>query len=398
MNKKLVITAISSVSSLGIGYDKVAEGLKADKNITNVKSYDFHELDREVPAYKVSNFEPKEILGKKGLRTMDHSTKLLLAAMELGMKEILDAEDEDNKPGIVAGTSFGSVQSIGDFLSDSIENGVGAVNPMLFANTVINSPIGQANIRYGVKTLSTTVCDGFNSSLDAIIYSCDFIKSGYMPALITGGVEEVSYYELLGFERSGSLSKGDSAKPFAKDADGIVAGEGSAVFLIETEDSAAAHGRTAIAEIVGYASAFDPYDGKLGFNPEGEGAKYVLKEALKNAELSASDIDFIASSANGDLAGDTMEAAAIKEVFGDTPVTAYKAKLGECYGASSALALACTISDMENKCLTGTGESYDAVEGINLVTETISDKKSEYAAITSFGCDGNCGAVIIKKR
>lgn len=397
MNKKLVITAVSSISSLGIGYDKIAEGLKADKNISKVKKYSFHELDRETPAHTVSEFEPKEILGKKGLRTMDHSTKLLLSAMELGMKEILEAENDDNKPGIVAGTSFGSVQSIGDFLSDSIENGVGAVNPMLFANTVINSPIGQANIRYGVKTLSTTVSDGFNSSMDAIIYACDFIRSEYMPALIAGGVEEVSYYEVLGFERSGALSKNDEAKPFSIDADGIVLGEGSAVFLIETEESAAAHSRKPLAEIIGYASAFDPADGKLGFNPKAEGAKYVLNEALNQADISTAEVDFIAASANGDKNGDAMEASAIKEIFDDKPVVSYKAKLGECYGASTALALACTLSDMEAGVISGTGADYNTIENINLVKETIS-KESNIALLTSFSCDGNCGALVIKKR
>lgn len=396
METKLVITAVNSISSLGIGYDKIQDGLNGAKNISKVKDFEFHNLDSEKSAYKVTEFDPKEILGKKGLRTKDHSTKLLLSTIELGFKDIIEAETEENRPGLAAGTCFGSVQSIGDFLCDSIENGVQKVNPMLFANTVINSPTGNANIRYDIKTLSATISDGFNSSIDSVIYTCDHIRSGYMPAIIAGGVEEVSYYALLGFDRSGVLSSKEEARPFASDSDGVVMGEGAAFFLIETEESAKAHGRTAIVEIAGYASAFDPADGKVGFNPDGEAAKYVVEQAIKEAGISSADISFVASDASGFLSGDKMEAKVIKEVFGtETPVTAYKANTGECYGASSVINMACAISDMENGKISGTGSKYDTVSDINLVTETI-DKKSDYVAITAFSFDGNVAALILK--
>lgn len=393
---KLIITEISSISTLGIGFDALAKGLSEKQALNSVKSFEFHELDSAIPCFRITDFDPVAILGKKGLRTKDLATKILLATMELGFKERFESETEDTKPGIVVGTSFGSLQSIGDFLSDSIINGVNAVNPMAFPNTVINSPTGNANIRYDIKTLSSTVSTGFNAGIDVLIYSCDYIKCGYLPVIIAGGLEEISYYTLLGADRSGVLSKSVTAKPFAKDADGIIMGEGCALFLIETEDSAKAHGANTIAEIAGYCSAFDPADGKPGFNPNGEGARYTVEQALKTAEIDATAIDFIASGGNGMISGDSMESAVITSVFGDKPVTAYKAKTGECYGASASLSLACAISDMKNRRISGIGSSYEVQNDINLVSETIENRESEYVMITSFSYEGNCASLVIK--
>ena len=393
---KLVITGVSSISALGIGYEAMAAGLVTTPERSSVQAFEFHELAAETPCYRVTGFEPAEILGKKGLRTKDHATKLLLATMELGFKERFASETIETRPGIVVGTSFGSVQSIGDFLSDSIVNGVNAVNPMHFANTVINSPTGNANIRYEVKQLSTTVSTGFNAGIDALIYSCDHIRSGYLPALVAGGLEEISYYILAGMERSGMLSPSGELRPFAPDADGTVMGEGCALFLIETEESAQARGAAIIAEVAGYCNAFDPGDGTPGFNPEGEGARFSISEALAMAGIEPAQIGFIASGGCGIPAGDTMESMVLAETFGDTPVTAYKIKTGECYGASGALSCACALADMKRNRISGTGSSYAVSNALNLVSETVENRETEYALVTLFSCEGNCSSLIIK--
>ncbi len=395
---KPVITGISSISALGTGFDSMSKNLCNKPTLSHVKSFEFHEFDSEIPCYRIQDFDPVTILGKKGLRTKDLATKILLATIELAFKERLESENIDTKPGLVIGTSFGSLQSIGDFLSDSIVNGVNAVNPMAFANTVINSPTGNANIRYEVKTLSTTMSTGFNSGIDAFIYACDHIRQGYIQAIITGGLEEISYYTLLGLGISGVLSKSGNMKPFANEADGVVMGEGCALFFIETEESAKVHNSEVIAEIAGYCNAFDPAGGKFGYNPRGEVARYTIEESCKMAGIDTDAIDFIASGGNGMSSGDAMESSVINSVFGDKPVTAYKVKTGECYGASNSLSLACAISDMNSNRITGTNEGYETRNNINLISDTIENKESEYALLTSFSCDGNCASLVIKNR
>jgi 3-oxoacyl-(acyl-carrier-protein) synthase len=269
------------------------------------------------------------------------------------------------------------------------------VNPQAFANTVINSPTGNANIRYIARNLSSTISTGFNSGIDALIYAFNYIQRGYIDAIVAGGLEEISYYSLLGLQRTGILSSSGTATPFSSNSDGIVPGEGCALFLIETEESMKAAGRTPIAQIIGTASAFDPLLAQSG-SSDASSAAHVLSEVCADAGVSVNDIDFIASSASGNRIPDRVEAAALKTVFsGKVPVTAYKMFTGECYGASGALSLACAVSDLKNRQISGIGAPYSCIDNVPLVFSTLK-KDSEYCIVNSVSCDGNCGAILVK--
>ncbi len=396
-SKKLVITDIGAVSSLGCGFDQIREGIDKPPRLQAYKASEYHELSAEIPYFAVYNYDPVAVLGKKGLRTKDWSTKMLMGAMELGCKESFSRAEPQDRPGICIGTAFGSVESIGDFLSDSIVNGVNSVNPQAFANTVINAPTGNCNIRYDVKSLSTTVATGFNASADAIIYACDYIRRGYIDSIVSGGIEEVSYYALLGLQRSGLLSSHGQMLPFGESADGMIMGEGAAAFLIETEEAAKNRDAEIHAEIIGYASLYDPDSPIGGFASSGESARESILRACANADIAPEEISFVAASANGVQTGDGMEASVIASIFGrSTPITAYKAKTGECYGASTAIVMACALSDMKNRNLSGAGRNYACAADIDLVLETRTGVESNIVAITSFACDGNCATIILR--
>jgi len=394
--KKIVITAVNAMSSIGANFDEHSANLPGKTVPCSVKSLGMHEFDQEVPCFRIENYEPKEILGKKGLRLKDWTTKLLLGTCETGFKETLESFDVDSRPGICVGTAFGSVQSIGDFLSDSIENGVNSVNPQLFANTVINSPTGYANIRYDIQTLSATVSTGFNAGLDAITYAHDRIFSGYNSALLAGGLDEVSYYTIIGMMRSGMYSKSGSMQPFGIESDGYIMGEGCALFMIESEESAKSRGAQIICEIAGIGTTFDFNEANAGYSTTGDGARRAMTNACDMAGISTADVSFVASSANGNKAGDTMELNAIRETFGDAPVAAYKIKTGECYGASPAINTACAIADMKQNRISGTNADYSVSEGLNIAVNTIENQTSEYVLVNSFSCEGNCSSLLLK--
>ncbi|MFW6253532.1 MAG: beta-ketoacyl synthase N-terminal-like domain-containing protein, partial [Chitinivibrionales bacterium] len=360
-NRRIVITGIGAISSLGTGLQQHSDNLTNPSSPSSYQESEYHSFDKPVVCFRAEQYDPIEVLGKKGLRTKDWATKLILGAIESSCKDILVQGNESERPGICIGTAFGSVQSIGDFLSDSIVNGVNSVNPQAFANTVINSPTGNANIRYNVRTLSTTVSTGFNAGIDSFIYGGDYIKRGYLDSILVGGIEEVSYFELLGLLRSGALSPSGTIKPFGKDADGLVMGEGSAVFMLETADRASRRGAEPIAEIAGYYSAFDADAPVNGFDPSGNIQKYVMKNACDMAGISCDAISFIAASANGNKTGDTVESLAIERLFGDTPVTSYKSKIGECYGAGAVLSMACALADCCANRISGIGPVYETV-------------------------------------
>ncbi|MBD3418709.1 MAG: hypothetical protein GF398_01195 [Chitinivibrionales bacterium] len=391
MNKQIVITGYESISALGLSWQQLCENLGSAVTPGFAGEFEFHAFDAALPCFRISGLEPKEVLGRKGLRTKDWATKLLLCVLENGFSGLFAKAPAHDRPGLCLGTSFGSVQSIGDFLSDSIENGVNSVNPQAFANTVINSPISNANIRYGISSLSTTVSTGFNSSLDALCYACDYLQQGYLDWIIAGGVEEISYYELLGFERSGQLSASGSIQPHGKSADGLIPGEACGMLLLETAEHASARNANVIAEVCAVSTGFAPIAAEAA-----DVLAHTMHTALSDASLSASQLAFAATSANGVAAGDEIIAHALRDTAPHLPVTAYKRHFGECYGASDILSAMCALADLQNNRITGVGTDYEAVENLNLVTGNVQADSSPYALLLSSSCDGNCGSFILK--
>jgi len=381
-----------------MGFNAIADGLKLRPGMSSVKDFEFHQFPTEMPCFLVKGFDAETVLGKKGLRNKDSATKMLLGALESGLKTVMESPDERTRPGLCIGTAFGSVQSIGDFLSDSIVNGVNNINPQTFANTVINSPTGNANIRYEARNLSATIATAFNAGIDAVIYAYDYMQRGYLDAIAAGGFEEISYYSLLGLQRSSVLSPAGRIRPFAVDSDGCVMGEACALMLLETEEAAGQRNAKALAEITGVSNGFDAKmanDGKA----DNETGAYVIQKALRQAGIEKSRIDFIASGANGNPVTDEAEAAAIAGIFGTgTPVTAYKAFTGECYGASGAMNILCALSDMKNGTISGYngngGARYTTRGSIPLVNETVR-KESRNVLVTSFSCEGHCSVIIL---
>jgi 3-oxoacyl-(acyl-carrier-protein) synthase len=269
---------------------------------------------------------------------------------------------------------------------------------MAFANTVINAPASNVNIRYESRMSSSTVSTGFNAGMDAIIYSCNYIRAGHASCMIAGGIEEISFYSLAGYARSGTLASGISMTPFGQGSTGFLPGEGCAVFYIETEAHAKTRGASVIAEIAGMHACYDPKHGKNGYNPAASGAGHAVTQACAQAGIDASAIGFVAASANGSPDGDAMEASVIAGRFPDVPVAAYKSKTGECLGASGTLSLACALNDMGNDCISGTSVHYPLAHRVNVVTERIGNKKSEFALVNSFSCDGYCASLVLKNR
>jgi 3-oxoacyl-(acyl-carrier-protein) synthase len=362
-----------------------------------VNTFEEHSLGRDIAAYTVDldKNKAKEILGKKGLRTKDKATKMLFAALEISFKDWLESLSEKERPGLMVGTAFGSIESVGNFITVGERNGPGAVNPRLFANTVINSAAGNANIRYGLKNHSGAMSTGFNSGLDALIWSSDYIRNGYLPSMFSAGLEELSVYTLYGMDREGCLSENGRCLPFSEAADGIVAGEGCGVLLLESRENARARDARIIAEIAGYANGFDP----AGWNGGGEVFSQVLRHALADAEITADEIDFIVSDANGAVSGDAKKAASLSRVFSTSPpVTSYRSSFGDAYGASGALDMCGLLADMEMNRVSPALHQNTATDAVDVVTNRARSLESTYALVCGLSPEGHCSAVVVKKQ
>lgn len=359
MKTRIVITGIGVLASNGIGKEAFWGNLENGKSgIKPVTLFDTSKTRCKL-AGEISNFEAESFLDKKGLRTLDRSTKLALVAAKLAIDDSkLEITNENTDDvGVSLGTTLGSVWSISEFDKEALRDGPRSVNPAHFPNTVINSPASQISIRFNIQGFNTTISSGFASSLDAIGYAMDFLKLGRVKVVLAGGVEELCIQTFLGFYKIGHLAGSRPGKieincPYDKRRNGIVFGEGAAILILEELQHAKARNAAIYAEVLGYGTVFDPKSNNI-YSPEGEGAAEAMKEAINDAGLKPNDIDYISSTANSTLDCDVMETRAIKRVFEKRaygiPVSSIKSMIGETFSASGVLNTASSVGVLKNQ-------------------------------------------------
>ncbi len=347
MKKRVVITGLGILAANGKGRREFSEALqKGTIGYGPVTLFDASRFNVR-QAGEVSDFDPKIYMGKKGLRNLDRSTKLLVSAAKLCIDDshlVIDDSNTDNI-GVSVGTTLGSVKSISDFDAVTLKEGPRYTNPALFPNTVINSPASQVSIWHYIKGFNTTISTGFTASTDAMSYAYDFLQYGRAQIVLAGGVEEMCEQTFFGFHALKLLSgcqEGDEFIncPFDRRRNGVTLGEGACLMALEDYDSAQKRGVDILAEVLGFGYSFDPFRIHK-FNPKAIGLKQSIRNALKDAQVNVEDIDCIFANANSSPLADRIESLAIREVFGKEvdriPVTAIKSMTGEGYSVSGAL-------------------------------------------------------------
>lgn len=358
MPKNIVITGVGIISPIGIGKENFWDGLFQGKTgFKNITLFDTSSLNVHI-AGEISDFDPIALLGKKGLRTLDRSTRLINSAAKLAIEDanLQITEENTHLTGVAIGTTFGSLHSIAQFDRDGLIEGPKYVNPSHFPNTVINSPASQISIRFNIKGFNTTISTGFCASLDAISYASDFIKLNRADVVLAGGVEELCEETFLGFHNLGCLSGIDGLEPICCPFDirrnGTVLSEGAGILVLENEEHALKRGARILAKISGYGNCFDPFT-DMNFNSNGKGLVNAITLALQDAVLTIEDIDYISASANSTKGLDRMETRVIKEVFGNhaynIPVSSIKSMVGESFSASGALAIVSAIGAIQRE-------------------------------------------------
>ena len=375
---RVVITTMGVVSPIGIGKEEFFRAI--ERNQSGIKPITLFESEdvKGIEAGEITEFKAEDYLGKRGLRNLDRSTRLLLSATKLAMEESGRefTEEELEETGTIIGTGFGGVHSIGTFDRDSLEN-PNYVNPTFFPNTVINAPASQISIKYGIKKFNMTVSNLFTASTDAIGIAYNRIKSGKDKVIFTGGVEELCEEIFFGYYNNLLLDKKKDRN------DGIVLGEGAVVFLLEELEHAKNRGANILAEITGYGTCCDA-GLEYNYNKEAVGAVQAMRMALESSNVKPEEVDLISMSSNGKRAGEDMENRAISEVFGSDFAEERKEKVkkltGECIGASGAMQIAAAIYALQEK------KEASRYSGINTVI------------INSFGCNGMNSSLIVRKN
>jgi len=409
MPRRIVITGVGILASNGIGKDAFWTALREGRSgIKDVSLFDTGAM-RTKKAGEIKDFDAASYLGKKGLRLLDRTTKLVNVAAKLALDDAGFTVTPENTGdvGVVLGTTLGSIWSISEFDKTALIEGPRYVNPALFPNTVINSPASQISIRFVIKGFNTTIATGFTSSLDALKYARDFITWGRAKAVLVGGVEELCLQTYLGFYKLNFLAGAKEGTeevlcPFDKRRNGIVFGEGSGMFLLEDYEHAKARGAHIYAEVKSIGYSFHPY--RLNkYHRLGTGIRKALREALEEAELEPKDVDWVSANANSTKEADLIESDAIKDVFGKAagkvPVSAIKSHMGETFSASGAMQLAAGIGAIEEGFIPATlgYEKKDPACDLDYVLDTARQAKVKNVLISCFGPSGAHNCVVLSK-
>ncbi len=414
-NRKVVITGLGIISPLGIGRDTFWDGLFSGKTgFRTISLFDTSSLNVHI-AGEISDFDPLPFLGKKGLRELDRSTRLLSSAVKLTLDDSrLEITDKNtHSVGVSIGTTFGSLHSISQFDRDGLIDGPRLVNPSHFPNTVINSPASRISIRFGIKGFNTTISTGLCAGIDAVSYASDFIRLNRADVVLAGGVEELCEETFTGFHKLGYLSGMDGSEPlccpFDARRNGIVLSEGAAVLILEDEQYALKRGAAIMAEVSGYGNSFDPSPllnsplDKGRFPVEGKGLRNAINLALKDASLNPDDIDYISSSANSTTGLDSMETGVIKSIFGDRafsiPISSIKSMAGESLSASGVLSCSAAIGVIQKGIIPPTVNYREKDPSCDLDYVPNESRKKDVKTVLVISSDpyGNNSAIILRK-
>ena len=410
MNRRVVVTGIGIVSPLGNRIEDVHRALcDGQVGIMPVDAFESVQIESPV-AGVISNFQPSDFIGTRGLRPLNRTAQLLTVAAKLAIDDSgwTDVALAESHVGLVSGTVFSSARTISQFDIRSVTEGPSKASPLDFSNTVINAATGQAAIWHKLNGLNTTVAAGTASSLKAILYAFDAIKNGAATALLAGGVEELCIETFLAFHRASLTSNASNTPchvPFQTDRNGFCLGEGAALLMLEDMEFAEARGVPILAKIEGGASGFDCQPTNLPSAKEASGrsAALTMKAALRDSRVFPDEVDAVSCAANGDAWYDRAEAEGLAHVFnGKTeslPVTAIKSMIGETLGAGGAMQAASIVASLHDGILPGIA-GLDELESHLPVRSATSETTSvniNHALVNSIGFDGNHCSLVVGK-
>ncbi|WP_031529355.1 beta-ketoacyl-ACP synthase II [Dyadobacter crusticola] len=412
--KRVVVTGMGVISPLGNSVGEFWE------NIVNGKSGAATITKLDVSKFKtrfgceVRDFNPEEFIEKKELKKYDLHTQYAIAASDMAIKDAaLDFEAMDITDrydvGVIWATGNGGMGTFEDQLLEfHASNGVPRFSPFFIPKMIVDIAAGVISIRHKLHGPNYCTVSACASSNTALIAAFDTIRMDKAKVMVAGGSEAAIIYSALGgFGAAQALSKRNddpatASRPFDKDRDGFVMGEGAAALILEDLEFAVARGAKIYAEIVGGGMAADAYH-LTGTPPDGMGAALGMRKALKEAGITPDKIDYVNAHATSTGLGDMSELNGIKEVFGDHPVaiSATKSMTGHLLGAAGAVeSIVCALS-VQNDIIPGTINTQNldehVPEGLNIILGESVKQTVNYALNNTFGFGGHTATSIFKK-
>lgn len=327
--RRVVVTGVGLITSLGTGTEKSWEAIKAGKcGIKEIKSFDTTESAVKI-AGEVTDFDPTEFgIEKKEVKKLARNTQFAIAAAKMALEDSGLIIDEKNatKVGTIVSSGIGGIEVFEEQYETMLEKGTRRISPFTIPAMINNMASGNVGIYFGAKGPNKAVVTACAAGTHSIGDSYEMIKSGKTDAMITGGTEAcITKFAINGFANMKALSTRNdepekASRPFTADRDGFVMGEGAGILILEELESAKARGAKIYAEIVGYGETCDAYH--ITSPAEGgEGATRAFVMAMEEGNIKPEEVGYINAHGTSTPANDRNETAAIKDVFGKSAYT-----------------------------------------------------------------------------
>jgi 3-oxoacyl-[acyl-carrier-protein] synthase II len=348
LNRRVVVTGIGLVSALGIGTRETWEALLAGQSgVTRITRFDVSGYATQIAA-EVKGFDPLAFIEKKEIKKMDLFIQYAIAAAQFAMDDSGLQITDANAPniGVYIGSGIGGFITIEREHEALLNGGPRKVSPFFIPSAIINLASGQVSIRFGAKGPNSATCTACSASAHAIGDAYEIIKRCDADAMIAGGSEAaICAMSVGGFGQLRALSTRNdeptrASRPFDKDRDGFIIGEGAGVLILEELEHARRRGAKIYAEIVGYGMSSDAYH-MTAPSEDADGARRVMAMAVRKAGIAPSDVDYINAHGTSTPYNDRLETLAIRNCFGEhaetLAISSTKSMTGHLLGGAGGL-------------------------------------------------------------
>lgn len=406
---RVVVTGLGAITPIGNDVASFWQGLKDKKvGIAPITYFDTTDYKAKL-AGEVKDFDPKKYMDPKAARRMELFSQYAVAAAGEAIAQAgLDMEKEDPfRVGTSIGSGIGSLQAMEREHKKMLEKGPNRVNPLLAPMMISNMAVGNVAMHYGLKGKSINVVTACATGTNSIGEAFRSIQYGEADVMVAGGTESaITPLGMAGFAALTALSTNDdpetASRPFDKDRDGFVMGEGAGIVVLESLEHAQKRGAKILAEVVGYGGSNDAFH-ITSPAEDGSGAAYAMEMALKDAGIAPEKIDYINAHGTSTHHNDLFETMAVKKALGDhaykVKINSTKSMIGHLLGAAGGVEFIACVKSIEDGFVHATAGLKEAGEGCDL-DYTMGEgvpMDIHYALTNSLGFGGVNASLVIKK-
>ena len=406
---RVVVTGLGAITPIGNDVASFWQGLKDKKvGIAPITYFDTTDYKAKL-AGEVKDFDPKKYMDPKAARRMEPFSQYAVAAAGEAIAQAgLDMEKEDPfRVGTSIGSGIGSLQAMEREHKKMLEKGPNRVNPLLVPMMISNMAVGNVAMHYGLKGKSFNVVTACATGTNSIGEAFRSIQYGEADVMVAGGTESaITPLGMAGFAALTALSTNDdpetASRPFDKDRDGFVMGEGAGIIVLESLEHAQKRGAKILAEVVGYGGSNDAFH-ITSPAEDGSGAAYAMEMALKDAGIAPEKIDYINAHGTSTHHNDLFETMAVKKALGDhaykVKINSTKSMIGHLLGAAGGVEFIACVKSIEDGFVHATAGLKEAGEGCDL-DYTMGEgvpMDIHYALTNSLGFGGVNASLVIKK-